>query len=88
MNSLTHFIKSRYGSTSQCARHLNISPQAVTGWTRSKPRNFLRHLPEVCVQCNVTPQYVLNVVMNTEAELIQTSYGEKDLPQAQRPDEE
>jgi hypothetical protein len=88
MNSLTFFIKNRYGSTSSCARLLNVSPQAVSGWTRNNPRNFLRHLPEVCVQCNVTPQYVLNVVMNAEAELIQKGYGEKDFPSAKDVDAE
>lgn len=87
MTSLAYFIKTRYGSTSQCARFLDVSPQAVTGWTRKSPRNILKYLPEVCVHCNVTPQYVLNVVLNTETELIQTNYGENGYPDPSQPED-
>lgn len=87
MNSLKHFIKTRYGSNSELARHLDISPQAVGSWV-TKPRNALRFMPEICVQVNVTPQYLLNVVMNTEAELLQTNGGTTEYPTPTMPDDE
>ena len=83
MNSLKLFVKHRYGSVSEAGRQLQVSPQAVGQWIQSAPRNMLKYMPEVCVQCNVSPQYFLNVIMNTEAELMQRNMQNSEQPEPQ-----
>lgn len=69
MNTLRSFIKGHYGSTSECARKLGITPQAIVKWWTDSPRNALRYIPEFCQQTGSSPSYFVRVVLMTEDEL-------------------
>lgn len=72
-NVLKGWMYSHYGSYQEMAENLGVSTSTVSSWAHEQPRNMLKFLPEIVGATGQTPDEVLRVVTDREAQI----YGRK-----------
>ena len=69
MNNLKIFLLRNYGNMKTVSDRLNINEATVRSWCDARPRNMLKHIPEISTQCDATFAEIIAEVMERDSEL-------------------
>tara|TARA_R100000951_G_scaffold28864_1_gene24759 strand:+ start:2130 stop:2345 length:216 start_codon:yes stop_codon:yes gene_type:complete len=69
MNNLKIFLLRNYGSMRKVSDKLSINEATVRSWCEARPRNMMKHLPEISTQCDASYAEIVAEVMERESEL-------------------
>jgi hypothetical protein len=71
MNNIKLFLIRNFGSIERAALHLDVTGATVRNWCGQRPRNMLKHLPEIHETTGVSYGEIIEEVMTCEREGLQ-----------------
>jgi len=69
MNNLKIFLLKNYGSMKNVGEQLGLNDATVRSWCEARPRNMMKYLPEISIQCEATYAEIVAEVMERDSEL-------------------
>lgn len=68
MNNIKLFLVRNYGSLEKAAFQLDVTGATVRSWCSVRPRNMLKHIPEISDQTGATYAEIIEEVLICEEE--------------------
>lgn len=68
MNNIKLFLVRNYGSLEKAAYELDVTGATVRQWCNMRPRNMLKHIPEISEQTGATYAEIVLEVLDCEKE--------------------
>jgi hypothetical protein len=66
MNNIRKFLVSNYGSLEKAAYALDVTGPTVRNWCETRPRNMLKHIPEISIHTGATYAEIVLEVLDCE----------------------
>ena len=66
MNNIKLFLVKNYGSLEKAAHALDVTGATVRSWCDTRPRNMLKHIPEISTHTGATYAEIVLEVMDCE----------------------
>ncbi len=68
MNNIKLFLVRNYGSLEKAAYQLDVTGATVRSWCSLRPRNMLKHIPEISTQTGANYAEIIEEVLICEEE--------------------
>ena len=68
MNNIKLFLVRNYGSLEKAALNLDVTGATVRSWCSLRPRNMLKHIPEISEQTGANYAEIVEEVLICEEE--------------------
>lgn len=68
MNNIKLFLVRNYGSLEKAALNLDVTGATVRSWCSLRPRNMLKHIPEISDQTGANYAEIIEEVLICEEE--------------------